>query len=354
MIYTLKKQWFILILAIGSVLIAGAGLARQEAYAGGNVPVGATSGVCIPEPGKDCSTPPPPPKVPFYQNLSRINVNLDSSNVQVVGGWANAHTVIDGVKILRLTIRTFSKQPYISSNVLTRNYADIVEVDTTKKVAFLATKASDANKGHENGAPRTRTFLTNLNNNNVSALLAINAYTFGKRYGTFSVPSLLLSEGTLGTKCPTGKKCPAFVVKKDGTPGLISAIKDGDDLSSFDIAIGSFPSRGINGLILTNSAPVKNSNDQHPRTAIGVSQDEKKVYLFTVSGRKYDNYSDGMDLRDVARTLHAFGAHNAINMDGGGSTTMAWWEHGKATESTISGEPTGGRPNAVNLAVVRK
>jgi hypothetical protein len=143
------------------------------------------------------------------------------------------------------------------------------------------------------------------------------------------------------------------VVKKDGTPGLISAIKDGDDLSSFDIAIGSFPSSG-GGLILNNAVPRSNSNDRHPRTAIGISREGKKVYLFTVSGRKYDRYSDGMDLREVARTLHAFGAHNAMNMDGGGSTTMAWWEHGKATESTISGEPTGGRPNAVNLAVVKK
>ncbi|MBU6145843.1 MAG: phosphodiester glycosidase family protein [Paenibacillaceae bacterium] len=308
------------------MLIAGAGLARQEAYASSTAP--------------------------FYNSLPRFEVNIDSSNIQTNASWENAHTVIDGVKMMRLDIKTYSTTPYTSTNLSAKNYADIVEVDTTKNVSFLATKASDGHKGEDSGAIRTRDFLTNLNNSGIKAIFAINSFNFGSRWKD-STPSLFVSEGTLGTKCPAEKKCPTFVVKKDGTPGLISAIKDGDDLSSFDIAIGSFPSSD-GGLILNNAVPRSNSNELHPRTAIGVSQDGKKVYLFTVSGRKYDKYSDGMDLRDVARTLHAFGAHNAINMDGGGSTTMAWWEHGKATESTVSEPNVDGRPNAVNLAVVRK
>lgn len=58
-----------------------------------------------------------------------------------------------------------------------------------------------------------------------------------------------------------------------------------------------------------------------PRTAIGVSQDGLKVYMLAVDGRKF-HYSNGMKYEDLAKVLKALGAYNAINLDGGGSTTF--------------------------------
>ena len=44
----------------------------------------------------------------------------------------------------------------------------------------------------------------------------------------------------------------------------------------------------------------------------------------TIDGRQNNSY--GATVSDVGSILKMFGAYNGINMDGGGSTTMAWWD----------------------------
>ena len=59
--------------------------------------------------------------------------------------------------------------------------------------------------------------------------------------------------------------------------------------------------------------------ERHPRTAIAVTSD-RKVLLVTVDGRQ-PGYSAGMTLVELATLLSRLGASEAINVDGGGSTT---------------------------------
>lgn len=58
----------------------------------------------------------------------------------------------------------------------------------------------------------------------------------------------------------------------------------------------------------------------HPRTAVGISEDGRKLILVVVDGRRKD--ATGMPLVDLAQFLKAQGAHNALNLDGGGSSEM--------------------------------
>ena len=58
---------------------------------------------------------------------------------------------------------------------------------------------------------------------------------------------------------------------------------------------------------------------RHPRTALGYN--ENTIYLVTVDGRQ-EGYSAGMSLPELAALLKELGAEDAINLDGGGSTTM--------------------------------
>jgi len=60
----------------------------------------------------------------------------------------------------------------------------------------------------------------------------------------------------------------------------------------------------------------------HPRTAIGVSADGRKVWIMVIDGRRV-SYSNGMNLHDLALAMAAVGCENAINLDGGGSSTFA-------------------------------
>ncbi|MGI4789658.1 MAG: phosphodiester glycosidase family protein [Janthinobacterium lividum] len=59
----------------------------------------------------------------------------------------------------------------------------------------------------------------------------------------------------------------------------------------------------------------------NPRTAVGTSRDGRRLFLVTVDGRQA--FSKGVSLASLALILKRYGAWNAINFDGGGSTTMA-------------------------------
>jgi hypothetical protein len=59
---------------------------------------------------------------------------------------------------------------------------------------------------------------------------------------------------------------------------------------------------------------------RHPRTLAGVRADGK-LLLVTVDGRR-PGWSTGMTLTEAARLMRSLGARDALNLDGGGSTTM--------------------------------
>ena len=59
---------------------------------------------------------------------------------------------------------------------------------------------------------------------------------------------------------------------------------------------------------------------RHPRTLAGVTA-TGSLLLVTVDGRR-PGYSAGMTLFEAARLMRSLGAEDALNLDGGGSTTM--------------------------------
>jgi exopolysaccharide biosynthesis protein len=62
------------------------------------------------------------------------------------------------------------------------------------------------------------------------------------------------------------------------------------------------------------------AESREPRTVVGVSQDGRTVFLLTADGRRLT--SRGATLFEVADVLLRLGAYRALNIDGGGSTTM--------------------------------
>jgi hypothetical protein len=87
------------------------------------------------------------------------------------------------------------------------------------------------------------------------------------------------------------------------------------------------------------------------RTAIGLSPDNRTLTLFTVDVR---GGSEGMRLEEVAAVLiRDYQVWNALNLDGGGSTTIAWADPvtGEATVLNSSSDNAAGRSVATSLAV---
>lgn len=75
----------------------------------------------------------------------------------------------------------------------------------------------------------------------------------------------------------------------------------------------------------------------HPRSAIGATRDGRLV-LATVDGRQYN--ATGMSLPDLGRLMKSMGCVDALNLDGGGSSTMA-------TYFGILNSPSDGRLRAL-------
>ena len=87
---------------------------------------------------------------------------------------------------------------------------------------------------------------------------------------------------------------------------------------------GYYPivSNGVNvGAASINAYPDSFIHQSQPRTAFGVSQNGRYLYLMTIDGRQ-PGYSDGALDSETAYWMLQCGAWNAINMDGGGSTAL--------------------------------
>ncbi|QIB27537.1 phosphodiester glycosidase family protein [Caloranaerobacter azorensis] len=63
-----------------------------------------------------------------------------------------------------------------------------------------------------------------------------------------------------------------------------------------------------------------NIKGKHPRTALGINKDKDELILVTIDGR--DTSYKGVDLNTLAEIMIDLGAYEAVNLDGGGSTTM--------------------------------
>ena len=88
------------------------------------------------------------------------------------------------------------------------------------------------------------------------------------------------------------------------------------------------PTRPYNAIsgetrLVRGGSPVDGLNDStlHPRTAIGYSKSEKTLYIVVVDGRQ-PFYSQGITLSELADLMIALGAHDAMNLDGGGSSAL--------------------------------
>ena len=156
---------------------------------------------------------------------------------------------------------------------------------------------------------------------------------------------------------PSDKPVTGYaLVGRDQGAQTLKALEPGDRVEvayTNRTSDGSKPETAIGGrqLLVKDGKNVAPTDPLHPRTAVGFSQDGKKMVLLTVDGRQ-GAYLPGMNLRDLADAMIELGAHNALNLDGGGSSTMLAREPG-TTELKVVNTPSDGgeRPIPNGLAL---
>lgn len=113
--------------------------------------------------------------------------------------------------------------------------------------------------------------------------------------------------------------------------GLFTAEGEAADISQWgpereDAGIVSSEDAIVSGPLLIDDRvdlPLDSINfntNRHPRTMVGITG-EGHLLLVVVDGRQ-PGYADGMSLFELRALAHSLGCTDALNLDGGGSTTM--------------------------------
>lgn len=108
-----------------------------------------------------------------------------------------------------------------------------------------------------------------------------------------------------------------------------------------------------NGSVVTITGGGGSPLSAQPRTAVGLTADNAKLILMTVDGRQ-PGVSEGLTLMEMASLMvSTYGVTNAINLDGGGSTTMVMDFYGDELATQVVNVPSDGSERAVgsNFAV---
>ncbi|MGH7625084.1 MAG: phosphodiester glycosidase family protein [Gemmatimonadaceae bacterium] len=212
-------------------------------------------------------------------------------------------------------------------------------------------------KGADSAAGRTKTTA-------LLGQLATHEQVIGGVNGDFfSLASgrpigLLIVDGRMLTP-PVNQAALAF--DSSGVPHIAVFTTSGASLSPF------FPAEAVGGRpMLAHDSVVAAAADttgqrsfnvgRNPRTAAGFARNGTRLILAVIDGRQKP-YSDGMSLRETANLMLALGARDAINLDGGGSSTLVYADPDSAGRLRIANhvsDKQGERAVGDALALVRR
>ena len=123
------------------------------------------------------------------------------------------------------------------------------------------------------------------------------------------------SNGKQYGKPKTASLRATMIVHTDGKISLADAVQELPADTEFAVS--------GNAMMLKDgvSTPPAKDEARHPRSAVGLSVDSRTLYILAIDGRQ-ESHSRGVTLGELANIFIQFGAHNAINLDGGGSTSL--------------------------------
>lgn len=265
--------------------------------------------------------------------------------------WSAAHAFAPGMQCLHVTL----DEPRLMENYMVR--VDLrtpgLRVTGTGRASNWGERMSDVTNRVllvDTVRQRTRDFLEEHRAHGTNMVLAVNTAPwspweppFTHRYA--QLPHLTVLNGEVVSH--TEKRGVMLVVFTNNVAVVTNALDDAD-IASVAIAHPGF------GIIMRGGNPLAKRNPDRPaklapRTAFGISADGRYLYVLVVDGRQ-KGYSHGADMLDLALLLKAAGASDAINVDGGGSSTLVRWD-GEKGEAVVDNRHDPSRRYYRNVAV---
>lgn len=237
----------------------------------------------------------------------------------------------------------------------------LFEVDVTKDVTILASCSND-DPASIKKTDKEETILTTIrdqfyamqnNRPQIEVLCGVNGdFCYGGEERLNLLHGIMYKDGVcLKDTFDGGAVCTVFAMMKDGTARIMTQAEYASQKNNIQEAVGGRQ-------MLISSGETVNFTDTRlePRTAVGVSRDGDKVYLLIVDGRR-DSYSIGAEYALLAKIFHIYNVYDAINLDGGGSSTFLVKDASAPKGFKTRNRPTdntGDRKLPNGLAVVRK
>ncbi|MFJ4839551.1 phosphodiester glycosidase family protein [Streptomyces sp. NPDC088746] len=125
------------------------------------------------------------------------------------------------------------------------------------------------------------------------------------------------------------------LVGREAGAALLTALEPGDPAGiAYRVRTdgGAVPRTAVGGreLLVVDGAAQNHdgegNNTAAPRTAVGFSEDGRTMQVVTVDGRQTD--SGGVTLTELGEMMRRAGSYSALNLDGGGSSTLVAREPG--------------------------
>jgi exopolysaccharide biosynthesis protein len=225
---------------------------------------------------------------------------------------------------------------------------NVLEVNLGKCNEAIAVKGADSAAGRT----KTTVLLSQLAQSK-QVLGGVNADFFDLKTG---IPiGLLITNGRM-LNPPDAEASLAF--DSTGMAVIAKFSKKSNSLAPF------YPREAVGGrielirdssiVVAPDTAKEPSFVARNPRTAAGVSRNGKRLILVTIDGRQKP-YSDGTTLHETAEILRALGAYDALNLDGGGSTTLVYRDSTRQLRmASRPSDKEGERPVGDALAIVRR
>lgn len=198
----------------------------------------------------------------------------------------------------------------------------IMDVRLSDKVTVLATAAEDNNasikatKEEQTAiAPISKQLeAMQANRQNINVLGGVNSDFYLIKRSNMVKGAMYRGSECLKGDIDEGENL--FLVLKDGSAHCMTA----EEYLALD---KNLIAEAVSGRQMLLNDGVAQSDDTHlePRTAVGVTKSGKRLFILVGDGRRKE-YSNGLSYADMAQIFKSLGAYDALNLDGGGSSSF--------------------------------
>lgn len=192
---------------------------------------------------------------------------------------------------------------------------------------FINILEVDLKKGYNIEIPYVKTGFLKTSEAAVSknALVAFNGSYFNTTTGGstvfFKYDGQVVNNTVAGFN--TYRENGAVVLDNTGAPRIVGKPSTGWTALTEPVALAGGPLLMLDGKELTQLEVAFNTA-RHPRTAVGITA-ENKMIVVVIDGRS--SQSQGMTIPQLSQLMAALGCTQALNLDGGGSSTV--WVKGE-------------------------